>query len=529
LAATAAAGFETRSTGEAIGGRAAWAALVVLGLVNVLNYLDRQIVSILAESIKRDLALDDAQLGFLLGTAFAVFYSIVGIAMGGIADRLSRKKVLASGLALWSAMTALGGVATNFAMLSVARIGVGIGEAAANPCSQSIAADTIPPRRRALAMAILMSGVFVGSAVALASGGWFVEHWSEACAAVPLSGACGVAPWQAALFAVGLPGLPLAIVVLMIREPHRPQNAGRNLVGVVLTEFAAALPPFTFLTVTRLGGRKGLLTNFGFAAAVVAAGAVLAASTGDTAQWASLALGAYAVLTWGQVQSYRDRPLFALTFGDRTYIYGITASALVACIGGAVSTWAAPFAMRTFALGPTQLGASLGGLHTVGALSGVLLGGWATDKIKQHDLRAPLITTATSLAGMVALVPVLLFAPSIQLFLAVYFVLALVTSLWSGAIAAMIQDLVIARMRGSAAASFSLVSIVVASGLGPYWAGKVSAVTGSLTTGMLSLLLLALPAAVMIWLAARRLPAETVEARAERAFAAGEPNLVTNP
>jgi MFS family permease len=523
MASIADAGLKTGPAQEAVGGRAAWAALVILALVNVLNYLDRHIVSILAESIKADLALDDAQLGFLLGTAFAVFYSIVGIAMGGIADRLSRKKVLAFGLALWSAMTALGGAATSFVVLSVARIGVGVGEATANPCSQSLAADIIPPRRRALAMAVLMAGVFIGSALALAVGGWFVEHWNGTCASVPLAFACDIAPWQAALFAVGLPGIPLALVVLMIREPVRPRNAGRSSIGVVLTEFAAALPPFTFFTAARLGGKRGLMVNVMFALAAAAAAAALIAITGDIAQWASLALGAYAVTTWGQVQSYRDKPLFALTFGDKTYVYGITASALVACIGGAVSTWAAPYAMRTFSMGATELGASLGILHTVGALIGVLLGGWATDRIKQTDLRAPLITTGASLVGIVITVPIMLYVTSVELFLTIYFVKTIVTALWSGAIAAMIQDLVIARMRGSAAAAFSLVSIVVAAGLGPYWAGKVSAVTGSLTTGMMSLLLLAVPAALMLYLAGRRLPRETPEARAALAAAAGEP------
>ena len=523
IAESEAEGLVAAAQARPQGGRTAWIALFVLALANVLNYLDRHIVSILAESIKADLKLDDAQLGFLLGTAFAVFYSIVGIAMGGIADRLSRKKVMAFGLALWSAMTALGGTAGSFAVLSIARIGVGVGEAAANPCSQSLAADLIPAKRRATAMGVLMSGIFVGSALALVIGGWFVERWDQVCGQVPLALACDLAPWQAALFAVGLPGIPLALVILLIHEPVRPRNAGRSSTGVILTEFAAALPPFTFFTAARLGGPRGLMLNVGFAVAVAVAALLLIALTGDLAQWASFALGAYAVMTWGQVQSYRDKPLFRLTFGDKTFAMSVAASALVACIGGAVSTWVAPYAMRTFSLSPTQLGASLGGLHTVGALMGVLLGGWLTDKWKQRDLRAPLGTTAMSLGGVVILVPILLFVSSIEAFLTVYFLLAIATALWSGAIAALIQDLVITRMRGSAAASFSLVSIVVASGLGPYWAGKVSAVTGSLTTGMLSLLLLAIPAALMLYLAGRRLPTETPEARAALAAAAGEP------
>ena len=132
--------------------RSAYFALAVLVLTNLFNMLDRSIVAILAQSIKADLKLGDAELGFLLGTAFAVFYSVVGIAMGRISDFVSRKKMLAMGLALWSVMTALGGTATGFMSLSAARIGVGVGEAAANPCSHSLLADTFPPRNRSLAL-----------------------------------------------------------------------------------------------------------------------------------------------------------------------------------------------------------------------------------------------------------------------------------------------------------------------------------------------------------------------------------------
>jgi len=502
--------------------KAAWFALGVLVLANILNYLDRFIVSILAQAIKVDLKLDDAELGFLLGTAFAVFYSIVGIAMGGIADRLSRKKVMAFGLLLWSGMTAMGGLATSFGTLAVARIGVGVGEASANPCSQSLAADIFPPQRRALAMGLLLSGVFIGSAAALIIGGWFLENWSNACASVPSAVACTIAPWQAALFGVGLPGIPLALLVLAIREPVRPVREEGSATYFVLREFAAALPPFTVLTTYRLRGMAGMTRNLLFAGAIAAVSALLVLLTGDLAQWAAFGLGVYAVVTWGQVQSYRDKPLFRLTFGDPTFVMGISATALVACIGGAVSTWSAPYAMRTFHLSPMEIGASLGLVHTVGAILGVILGGVLTDRWKQRDLRAPLGMTAITLLGTVIFIPLMLFASGIEGFLVFYFCLSVSASLWSGGIAAMVQDLVIQRMRGSAAACFSLVSIVVASGTGPYWAGKVSTVTGSLTTGMLSLLVLAPFALLLLWLTARRLPMETPEARLARAVAAGE-------
>lgn len=451
-----------------------------------------------------------------------MFYSVVGIAMGGISDRLSRKKVMAFGLALWSSMTALGGAATNFAVLSVARIGVGVGEAAANPCSHSLLADIFPARNRALALGTYLTGTYVGGALALVLGGVFVQHWDTMCTAVPIGGACGISGWQAALFAVGLPGLPVAAALLLIREPERPAH-GQGTGSVVLREFATALPPFTLLTVHRLGGARALQRNLLLAAAVIVVAALLVQLTGDLAQWSAFALGVYAVVTWGQVQSHRDKPLYALTFGDPTFVMATGAVALIACVGGGVGVWAAPYAMRTFAMSPTEIGLWLGIIHTAGALVGVIAGGWATDRWKQRDLRAPVFMSAIALAGIVPASVAMLLIKDVPAFLVAYGVIAVFGSIWGGAVAAMVQDLVLPRMRGSAAASYSLVAIVVSSGLGPYWAGKVSAMTGSLTTGMLSVLLLAIPAAVLLWTTGRRLPHETFAARAARAAAAGEP------
>ena len=220
--------------------RSAYFALFVLVLTNLFNMLDRSIVSILAQSIKADLKLTDADLGFLLGTAFAVFYSVVGIAMGRISDFVSRKKMLAIGLALWSVMTALGGAAVGFISLSAARIGVGVGEAVANPCSHSLLADTFPARNRALALGTYLTGTFLGTATALVVGGLFVQKWPHFCSAIPIGAACHLAGWQAALIAVGAPGLLLALLRahagdLPLESLHgllrRRQRASRALDG----------------------------------------------------------------------------------------------------------------------------------------------------------------------------------------------------------------------------------------------------------------------------------------------------------
>ena len=248
---------------------AAWFALVLMAAANLFNYLDRQIVSILAQSIKSDLKLDDADLGFILGTAFAVFYSVVGIAMGRISDFITRKKLMAFGVALWSVMTALGGAAGSFTTLAFARIGVGVGEAVANPCSNSLLADVFPKQNRAMALGANLSGTFLGGAAAMVLGGVFLQYWDSMCLALPWAGACSVKPWQAALYGVGLTGLPLSLLILLIREPARPQPEDLSIGQVVTREVGAALPPFTFLALRRLGGTPALLRNLVFTAIIL--------------------------------------------------------------------------------------------------------------------------------------------------------------------------------------------------------------------------------------------------------------------
>ncbi|MGE3693135.1 MAG: MFS transporter [Novosphingobium sp.] len=506
--------------------KAAWFALFVLTAANVLNYLDRQIVSILGQSIKEDLALDDAQLGFLLGTAFAIFYSVVGIAMGGIADRLTRKKVMAFGLTLWSAMTALGGVATGFVSLSLARIGVGIGEAAAVPCAQSLVAETFPPRHRTLAMGTYVSAAFLGGAIAMIAGGWFLQNWPTACAAVPVAGACGLAPWKAALFAVAAPGIPVALLLLLVREPYRapPADGVTGIAPVVSRQFAVALPPFSNVTVWRIGGAPALRRNMTMVAGIAMATAMLVWLTGDLAQWVSLGFGAVAVVTWGQIQSLADKPLFRLTLGDPSFLLVTLSTALSSCIFSSMSAWSAPLAMRHFPGIPKgELGLGLGLAHPMASFIGIYVGSWITDRWKARDPRASFLMGAVSMAGALPFVVLAILARDYSLFLMAYFGIGFMVSLWSGATATMIQDLSLPRMRGQAAACYSMIVLVLSFGLGAYWAGKVSTVTGSLEIGILSMLLLA-PVVIAMQLAgARRLPGETFAARRALAEAAGEP------
>src|SRR6185295_17371114 len=170
-----------------------------------------QILSILAERIKADLGLTDAQIGFLYGTAFAVFYALFGLPLGRLADLWSRTRLIAVGLSFWSLMTAASALARNFGQLTAARIGVGVGEASASPAAFSMLSDYFPPTKRASVLALYSSGIYIGAGLGLFIGGVIVERWDAAFAGqlAPL----GLRGWQVAFLAVGLPGLLLSLWV----------------------------------------------------------------------------------------------------------------------------------------------------------------------------------------------------------------------------------------------------------------------------------------------------------------------------
>ncbi len=184
--------------------------LGILVVVYVFNFVDRQILSILLEPIKLELALTDTQLGFLSGIAFAIFYATLGMPIARIADRTSRTGVIAVCLSLWSLMTTLCGLATNFVQLLLARIGVAVGEAGGSPPAHSLISDYFPPESRATALSIYSLGIPIGTMFGLLIGGWINELFG----------------WRLAFMVVGLPGILLAIIFkLTVREPVRPDVA----------------------------------------------------------------------------------------------------------------------------------------------------------------------------------------------------------------------------------------------------------------------------------------------------------------
>jgi predicted MFS family arabinose efflux permease len=186
--------------------KAAYYALGILTVVYAFNFIDRQLLAILQESIKADLGLSDSQLGLLTGFAFAVFYVTAGIPIARWADHANRRNIVAGSLFIWSFMTALSGLVQNYAQLVLARIGVGIGEAGGSPPSHSIISDIFPPNRRATALGFYSTGVSFGILFGFLFGGWLNEFFG----------------WRVAFMVVGIPGVFLAgILMLTLREPTR--------------------------------------------------------------------------------------------------------------------------------------------------------------------------------------------------------------------------------------------------------------------------------------------------------------------
>jgi MFS family permease len=340
--------------------------LGVLVLVYIFNFLDRQIISILAERIKADLQVSDAEIGFLYGTAFAVFFAVFGIPLARLADVWDRRKLIAVGLAAWSLMTVLSGLARNFGELAIARFGVGIGEASASPAAFSLLSDSFPAARRATALAVYSSGIYIGAGLGIGLGGWVVERWDHAFAGAPPFGLRG---WQAAFFAAGLPGLLLAVWVATLREPRRGSADGifsptePHPFREFFFELRSVLPPFTLLHLALIGaGRRALARNLCAALLIVAIATLLIRATHTPSQWIALGVGVYAAFSWTQALGCRDPVAHTLILGTPGLRYSALAFSFMAFLGYGIGFWTPSFFVRFHGVDERQAGLVLGAI-----------------------------------------------------------------------------------------------------------------------------------------------------------------------
>jgi MFS family permease len=231
----------------------AWYAVGILVIAFIFSFVDRIIIGLLVGPLKADLNLTDTQFGLLQGIAFAFFYAAVGLPIGRLADRYSRRKIIGVGIFVWSIMTAFCGLARNFWQLFFARVGVGLGEAALSPAAYSMIADYFPPQKIGRALGIYQSGAFFGAGISFLVGGLVIKMATGAAdLSLPLVGI--VRPWQIVFFVVGLPGILVALLMWTVTEPERKG---------VLTEHADGIPLRDVIRYTFKENWRVFLAHFG--------------------------------------------------------------------------------------------------------------------------------------------------------------------------------------------------------------------------------------------------------------------------
>lgn len=228
-----------------------WYVVGVLMLVYVFSFIDRQILNLLVGPIRTDLGISDTQMSLLMGFSFAVFYTLCGIPLGRLADSKSRRGLIAAGLVFWSLATAACGMVSRYWQLFIARVGVGVGEAALSPAAYSLITDYFPKEKRATAMSVYSMGIFIGAGIAFLLGGLVIKFAvAHGPVTLPLIGE--IRPWQVVFLILGGAGVLFSLVLFTVREPPRTGSHQAPPLREVLAYFGK-------------NRRTVLCHNFGFA------------------------------------------------------------------------------------------------------------------------------------------------------------------------------------------------------------------------------------------------------------------------
>jgi MFS family permease len=537
-----------QAEGRKLGGLRSWYTLILLTVIAAVSLLDRQVITILAVDIKRDLGLNDSEIGLVYGTFFAVFYALFSIPLGRLADGWVRTRQVARSLTAWSVATIGCAFAGGFGSMSAWRAAVASGEAGCSPAAYSLVADLFPKRRRATAMAIYGASAALGVGLSMLVGGFVVGWWN---ARFPGGhGWLGLVGWQAAFIAAALPGFVLAVLIMLVREPVRGQSDGIieppephpfKRAGL---EFMALVPPLTFFNLKALGARRpdwwrALITLVAILAFVFAATAATLAITppervniyghlfglpltSHLIQWAVVGFGAYAALSWIQAQRFRDPASYAVMWSSPTFIALLVIASVNLMINYGYTAFVAPYAIQHYHLPPEVVGPKLGIAAMIAGGSGTIIGGVIADIARRYSPNGRMWVLLATTVIPVPLAFVTFAQPTLDSFIVWFFISSVILTGWLPCGVATLHDLVLPRMRGAAVAILYLGITIFGMGTGPYLVGLMSDVTGDLGRSIVSMY----AAAPIVWIAVivamRRLPRDEATLLA-RARAAGEP------
>lgn len=425
-------------------------ALGLLAAINILNYLDRNVIFALFEPIKRDLSLTDTQLGWL-GSAYILVFSVAALPFGVLSDLRSRRVVIAGGVALWSAFTLLSGLVRGFGQLFVCRAAVGVGEAAYGPSASSMVADYFPGRGRALAMGVLSAGIALGGVLGILIGGHLEEIYG----------------WRVAFMAVAAPGFLFAFLAARLIEPGRPGKQSRPVLqefhelGMSLTMLARQFAPT--LVSLLVGGiaAYALSENYGATSqidlAVFAAILMLGVSL-NILKWRQLVPPDLPEEVGTQVSNAFDGLVRAgrVVLRTPTLKFVFIAGALVSFGMNGLVGWAPTYITRELGLSASEASVLLGKWGLIFGTLGTLAGGLIADVLRKRYEHGRVITVAAGLliGGPLAIWLLTLRDPAlfVPVFCASFFFL----TWYNGPITAVIFDVVPARIGATVAGAYLL-------------------------------------------------------------------------
>ena len=524
---------------------AAWYALALVAATQMISLLDRNILAILAPSIKADLKIGDAEMGLLYGTVFALFYALFSLPLGRLSDGWIRTRLLAITIFFWSLATGLAAFASGFLLLAISRLGVGIGEAAAQPAGTSLLYDYFPKRRRGLVMAVLAAAIALGLGGSLVLGGFAAEWWDSRYAggAAPL----GFSGWQFAFFVASLPGVVIALLMWRLQEPERgamegivtPRDPHPFLASFGV--LGSVTPGLHWVALARRGASpRGWAINLAILVAIVA-GAIVMTRWADgfsprpplvlggvpvsphALQWGVIGFGLFVVANLLQSMRRSDPPAFAVIATSPALVLCVLVGALQSMINYGIMGFTPSFLMRSYGLSQSTTGLQFGLLSAALGVAGPLISGPLSDWVNSRwpgPGRVWVTIVALALSPLIAMW--VYRSPSAGDFYLRFTLYSVVLTMWMPPLYATMFDLVLPRMRGITASTYIVVTTIFGLGIGPYAVGMISDATGDLGLAILSINWVSPVIVVLLLILAARVTRDE-GAILSRARAAGEP------
>jgi MFS family permease len=476
--------------------KASWYALALVSSTQAISLLDRQILSILAPSIRADLKIGDAELGLLYGTVFALFYALFSLPLGRLVDGWIRTRLLGTCLAAWSACAGLAAFAGGFGLLAISRLGVGIGEAAAQPAANSIIFDTFPRSKRGTAMAAMGIATALGLGLSMTLGGVVASWWDHRYPAGTAPG--GFSGWQFAFLVASIPGFILSFLILRMKEPVRggvdgiltPSDpAPFRASGAVL---AAVTPGANWVSLwTRRAGAAQWLFN------IVSLVVIVAACYGMTKltqaysprppvkalgleldphvmQWFVVGFGLFVIVNLFQSFKLTDKPTYNVIVSPSILLLMVVGG-LQTSINYGVMGFTPSFLVREFHLSLAATALQFGLLSAAIGIMGPIIAGPLSDWLTARmGGRGRIYLTLFSL-GVSPLLGIWTYSADSALVFYLRFTLySIILTAWMPPVYSLLYDLVLPRMRGIASSTYIIVSTLLGLGMGPYFVGIVS-------------------------------------------------------